>query len=129
MSLKSDVTKFVSVMEKIGSGAEKTLVVASHYFVPVATLVSLLFPAEGEAALGAAVTADLIQSAVAEVEQKAKALPAGLTGPQKLADVLHLVEAAVVSILASEKLAVNSQEVTNLVNAVVAILNVVPAAA
>lgn len=129
MSLKSDLTKFVSVLEAVGKDVEKALVSVAKYAVPVATLVGLLFPAVAPEAIAAATAVDLIQQAVLEVEAKATALPTTLTGAQKLADVLQLVQGAVINLLATEKITVNQQEVTNLVNAVVAILNVVPAKA
>lgn len=129
MSLKSEFTTVISRMEAITKNVEKALVVVAKYAVPLATLVGLLFPAVAPESIAAATALDLIQQAVIEVEAKSSALPTTLTGAQKLADVLQLVQSAVVSILAQEKITVNSQEVTNLVNAVVAILNVVPAKA
>lgn len=118
---------FVSVLETVGKDAEKVLTVAVKYAVPVAALVSLLFPASSVVSGAAVVAVDLIQKAVLEVEAKASALPAGLTAAQKTADILELVGPAITSILATEKITYGASEITNLINAVSAILSVAPA--
>lgn len=129
MSLESVGKEVLSVLEAVAKDTEKVLTVAVKYAAPVAALVSLLFPGASVAS-GAAVTAvTLIQNAVIEVEQKASALPAGLTAAQKTADVLQLIGPAVESVLASEKITAGSAEITNLINAVSAILTVAPATA
>jgi hypothetical protein len=67
----------------------------------------------------------LIQNAVLLVEQKYAASGAQTgTGAQKLAEVLTLVESAVTSLLKSAGIAASTAYVSNLVSAVVAILNV-----
>lgn len=127
--IEHDVKKFVSILDQVGKDAEKGLVFAVKYAVPVAGLVSLLFPAAAPAATGAATAIGLIQNAVLEVKAKSAALPGGLTSEQMLADELQLVEAAVISLLAQEKITVNSAQVSKYVQAVVAILNTQPAVA
>lgn len=129
MSLESAGKEVLSVLETVGKDVEKVLTVAVKYAVPVEALVSILFPAAGPAAAAAGTALSLIQTAVLEVEQKASALPAGLTAAQKAADILQLVGPAVTSILAQEKITAGSAEVANLISAVSAILNVAPVAA
>lgn len=116
---------FISVLKAIGKAFEKGLVWAVKYAVPVEKLVALLFPAAAPVAVGVADATTLIQNAVLLVEQKYAA--AGVqdgTGDQKLAEVLTLTEAAVTSLLAKEGITADTSYITNLVNAVVAILNV-----
>lgn len=126
--IEADAKKFISVLDKVGEEAEKGLVFLSKYAVPVASLVSLLFPAAAPEATGAATAINLIQSAVLEVKAKSALLPAGLTPAQMLADEIQLVEPAVIQLLAAEKITVNSAQVENIVQAVVAVLNTQPAA-
>jgi hypothetical protein len=67
---------------------------------------------------------DLIQKAVATVEQKfAAAGSVTGTGAQKLAEVLSIVSPTVTQLLAAEGLNYDQTQVTNIVNAVVAVLN------
>jgi hypothetical protein len=93
----------------------------------------VLFPAEAPAiAAGTSVAinvANLIQQTVAEVEAKAALIPAGITGAQKSADVLQIVSTTVIAQLATLKITADTAYVQQLVNAVVAILNVQGAAA
>lgn len=116
---------FLSVLKAIGKGFAKGLKWAVTYAVPVEKLVALLFPAAAPAAAGIASATTLIQNAVLLVEQKyaASGVQNG-TGAQKLAEVLTLTEDAVVSLLKQEGITADTSYVTNLVNAVVAILNV-----
>jgi hypothetical protein len=116
---------FISVLTAIGKAFEKGLVWAVKYAVPVEKLVALLFPAAAPAAVGVADATTLIQNAVLSVEQKyaASGVQTG-TGSQKLAEVLTLTESAVTTLLAQDGITADTSYVTNLVNAVVAILNV-----
>lgn len=127
--VEADIKKFVSILDKVGEEAEKGLVFAEKYAVPVASLVSLIFPAVAPEATGAVTALNLIQNAVLEVKAKSAALPTNLTPAQMLADEIQLVEPAVIALLAQEKITVNSAQVSNIVQAVVAILNTQPAAA
>jgi hypothetical protein len=123
---------FVSVLEAVGKGFEKGLKWAVTYAIPVERLVALLFPAAAPAVAELADATSLIQSAVLLVEQKyAASGVANGTGTQKLAEVLTLTEQAVTGLLTKAGLRVDSAYVTNLVSAIVAILNVqqAPAAA
>lgn len=124
--------KFVSVLEAIGKDFLKGLSYAVKYAVPVEKLVALLFPAAAPVAAGLADATTLIQNAVLQVEQKYAA--AGVqngTGAQKLSEVLVLSEQAVAGLLAKAGIQADTTYITNLINAVVAILNVqsAPAAA
>lgn len=116
---------FISVLSAIGKAFEKGLLWAVKYAVPVEKLVALLFPAAAPAAIGVADATTLIQNAVLLVEQKyaASGVQTG-SGAQKLAEVLTLTEAAVTNLLKQEGITADTSYVTNLVNAVVAILNV-----
>lgn len=116
---------FTGVLEAIGKGFAKGLKWAVDYAVPVERLVALLFPAAGPAATAVADATTLIQNAVLLVEQKyaASGVQNG-TGQQKLAEVLLLTESAVTSLLKQANVPANTAYISNLVNAVVAILNV-----
>lgn len=127
--VQADIKKFESILDKVGEEFEKGLTELVKYEVPVAGLVSLIFPAAAPEATGAVTALNLIQSAVIEVKAKSAALPTNLTPAQMLADEIQLVEPAVIALLASEKITVNSAQVSNIVQAVVAILNTQPAAA
>jgi hypothetical protein len=115
---------FISIMTRIGHDIKVGWEHVVKYLPAVATLAELVFPAS--AAIPAVVNAlGLIQQAVATVEQKfvASGAPTG-SGPQKLAQVIAIVGPTVSQLLASEKIEVNSTQLTNIVNAVVAVLNV-----
>jgi hypothetical protein len=125
--IQADIGKFISILDFIGTEAEKGLVFAQKYAVPAASLVSVLFPSVAPEAAGAVTAINLIQSAVLEVKAKSAALPTGLTPAQMLADELQLVEPAVVQLLATAGVTMNTTQVQNTVSAVVAILNAQPA--
>jgi len=120
---------FIGVLETIGKDFAKGLKFAVTYAVPVEKLVALLFPAAAPALAVVADATTLIQNAVLLVEQKfaAAGVQSG-TGAQKLAEVLTLAESSVTSLLAEAGITASTSYVTNLVNAVVAILNVQPSA-
>jgi hypothetical protein len=133
-TVEKDGKKLVSVLELVGKDADKTLVAASKYLPEAAAVAELLFPAEAPAiAAGTSVAinvAGLIQTAVAEVEQKASALPSGLTGAQKSADVLAIVSQVVIADLAQLGIKnADTSYVQSLINAVVALLNIPSVAA
>jgi len=116
---------FIGVLETIGKDFAKGLKWAVTYAVPVGSLVSLLFPAAAPAVAEVTSATNLIQNAVLAVEQKFAAAGAqNGTGPQKLAEVLTLAEDAVTTLLKQAGINADTAYVTNLVNAVVAILNV-----
>lgn len=119
--------KFISILDFVGKEAEKGLVFAVKYAVPVASLVSLIFPAAAPEATGAVVAINLIQNAVLEIKAKSAALPAGLTPAQMLADELQLVAPAVTEILAKENIKVDNAQIQKYIEAVVAILDAQPA--
>jgi hypothetical protein len=116
---------FVSVMETIGKGFAKGLKWAVEYAVPVERLVGLLFPVAAPIANEVADATSLIQTAVLPVEQKYAASGAlSGTGAQKLAEVLLLTEQSVTALLAKAGITADSTYISNVVSAVVAILNV-----
>lgn len=125
--IKVDIQKVITILDKVGEEGEKALAFLDKYAVPVASLVSLLFPAAAPEAGGAATAIGLIQNTVLYVKTKSALLPAGLTPAQMLADELQLVGPAVITLLAQEKITVNSAQVENIIQAVVAVLNTQPA--
>jgi hypothetical protein len=122
---RGEAMTFVGVLEAIGKDFAKGLKWALQYAVPAERLVGLLFPATAPVMAEAADATTLIQSAVLLVEQKFAASGAQSgTGAQKLAEVLLLTEQAVTALLAKAGIAASSDYVSNLVSAIVAILNV-----
>ncbi|HXE07761.1 MAG TPA: hypothetical protein VN612_07685 [Acidobacteriaceae bacterium] len=123
---------FTSVLEAIGNGFAKGLQWAITYAIPVEKLVATLFPAAAPVATGLADATALIQKAVLLVEQKyaAAGVQSG-TGAQKLAEVITLASPVVTQLLSQAGIPASTAYIQNLVNAVVAILNVqaMPAAA
>lgn len=116
---------FISVLKTIGKDFIKGLAWAVKYAIPVEKLVALLFPAAAPVANEVVDATTLIQTAVLQVEQKYAA--AGIqdgTGAQKLAEVLLLTESAVTSLLKTAGITADTAYITNIVSAVVAVLNV-----
>lgn len=133
-TVEKDAKKLLSVLELVAKDADKGLVAIVHYLPEASVIAQLLFPAEAPLiAAGTSVTisvANVIQNSVAEVEAKAKLIPAGLTGAQKSADVLQIVSSVVISQLATLGLKnADTSYVQSLVNAVVALLNIPSVAA
>lgn len=117
--------KFVSFLSSLVHAVDKGLAWAVKYAIPVASLVGLIFPPAKAAAAGTAAATALIQKAVILVEQKYAASGAATgTGSQKLAEVLLLTQDAVIQLLKAEGIEADTSYVTNIVNAVVGILNV-----
>ncbi len=133
MSVAKVEEKFVSVLDRIGLDFVKGLSEVQRYLPAAATLASLIFPADAAAIAGVVNTTQLIQSAVASVRQKlAAAGVATAAGSELAADVLTIVTPTVTQLLTEAGVKnVNSTYIQNIVNAVVAILNVqqAPAAA
>jgi hypothetical protein len=116
---------FLSVLEAIGKEFEKGLEWAVKYAVPVERLIGLLFPQAAPASNAVADATTLIQGAVLLVEQKYAASGAQSgTGEQKLAEVMILAGAAVISLLQEAGISASSNYVESLVSAVVGVLNV-----
>jgi hypothetical protein len=118
---------FTSLLESIGKGFAKGLAWAVTYALPIEKLVATLFPAAAPVAAGLADATALIQNAVLLVEQKytAAGTQSG-TGPQKLAEVLLLAGPIVTQLLTAAGIEATTAYIQNLINAVVAILNVQP---
>lgn len=117
--------KFLTIMEAIGRDAKIILTDVEKYLPAAAGLASLLFPAQTAAIAGVVNATDLIQKAVTSVEQKYSALGnATGSGTQKAAEVISIVGPTVTQLLTAEGLPVNSAYVQNIINAVVAVLNV-----
>jgi site-specific recombinase len=126
--LEGDATKLVSVFEAVVKDVDKGLVVAAKYLPEAAGLAELLFPAQAVAiASGVSIAlnvTNLLQNAIAEVEQKSALIPSNLTGAQKSADVLQIVSTTVIADLATLKITANTAYVQSLINAICAILNI-----
>jgi hypothetical protein len=126
--------KFVSVLETIGKDFQKGLTEVVKFLPAATTLAGFIFPASVAPLESATVVANLLQTAISEAEQKLAAVGTqDGTGPQKLATVITLVTGAVTSLLAEptvsaalahEGISVDTTYITNLVNAVVAFLNI-----
>jgi hypothetical protein len=118
-------SKFVTIMEAIGRDIKAAWADVVKYLPMASTIASLIFPAQAATISGVVNSIDLIQQAVATVEQKfAAAGIASGTGAQKLAQVISLVSPTVTELLTQEGLNYNETQITGIVNAVVAILNV-----
>lgn len=121
--------EFVTIMEKIGADVKIVWDDVVKYLPTAASLAAIIFPPSAAADAAVVSSVDLIQQAVATVEQKfaAQGAPTG-TGSQKLAQVLTIVTPSVTQLLAQLKITASTTYITNIVNAVVAILNVQTAA-
>lgn len=126
--------EFVGILEAIGKDFEKGLTVAVKYLPAAATLAGFIYPPSVAVLAPAITTADLLQKVIAAAEQRYAAMgQQDGTGAQKAADVLTVVSGAVTTLLAdptvekglaAAKITVSPAYIQNLVNAVVAILNV-----
>ncbi len=114
---------FMSVLKWIGHEVEVVLSDVVKYALPIERLVGLIFPPAEPVVQGVIDATTLIQNAVLLVEQK-WSKSSNASGAQKLADVLTLTESTVISLLAKAGVKADTAYVTNLVNAVVAILNI-----
>ena len=121
---------FKSVMDRIGEDVKVVWAEVVKYLPAAENLAKLIFPAQAAGVDAVINMTSLIQQAVATVEQKfaAQGEPTG-TGEQKLAQVLAIVSPVVLQTLAAAELPTDTAYVTNVVNAVVAILNVQQASA
>ena len=117
--------KFVGFLESAGKDFMKGLAFVVKYAIPVEKLVALLFPSLAPEATAAVDATTLLQNAIILVEQKyaASGVQSG-TGAQKAAEVLILAEQSVTSLLASAGVKADTAYIQNLVNAIVAIMNV-----
>ena len=116
--------KFVTVMEQIGKDCLKVLDEVIKYLPGAAALAAIIFPAQTAVISGVVNSVELIQNAVATIEAKYQAGGVTGNGPQKLADVLTMVGPTVTQLLTAEGLHVDTTTITNITNAVVAILKV-----
>lgn len=118
-------SKFISIMEKIGHDIKVAWADVVKYLPAVIDLAKLIFPQAAAELTGVQNSVSLIQQAVATVEQKFAATGnATGTGAQKLAQVISIVGPTVTQLLAAEGLNYNQTQITNIINAVVAVLNV-----
>ena len=121
----SKLTVFEGFLKKAGHIAGVMLADIVKYAIPVASVVAVADPAAAPAVEAFVASVKLVQATVITVQQKWST--SGTNGnAQKLADVLEIVEAPVVTLFAQAGVQVDTAYVTNLVNGVVAILNAQP---
>lgn len=117
--------KFISIMDKIGHDVKVAWSDVVKYLPAAAGLAALIFPAQAATITGVVNSVNLIQQAVATVEQKFAALGAQTgTGAQKLAQVVSIVGPTVTQLLTAEGLKYDEAQVEGIINAVVAVMNV-----
>jgi hypothetical protein len=126
-TFKADAGKVLKVLDLVGKDAEKGIVFAQKYQVPIEALVAIAFgPAGAAATSGAFTSLTLVQNIVLEVKAKYAALPPGTPPAQILQDELTLVEPAVTALLAKDGITYSTAQVTSLINLVVAAINSQP---
>lgn len=117
--------EFEGFLKAAGHAAGLVLADVVKYALPIATVVSVAVPPGSAAEQAFAASLTMVLNTVIVVEQKWSAL--GSADAQKLADVLQIVEQPMVTLFAQAGFAVDALYVTDLVNAVVALLNAQPA--
>lgn len=134
MSVATIEKDFVSVIEFVGKEFEKGLTDAVKYLPEADVIAGFIFPAAVAPLAAATSAADLLQNAIALTEQKyaASGVQSG-TGTQKAAEVLTVANSAVTTLLAEPTvqtglkaagITVSSSYISNLIDAIVSILNV-----
>ena len=116
---------FEGFLKKAGHIAGTVLADVIKYAVPVASVVSIADPAAAPALEAFTASVKLVQATVITVQQRWSA-QGSEANAQKLADVLSIVEAPIITLFSQAGIAVDKAYVTNLVNGVVAILNAQP---
>jgi uncharacterized membrane protein len=123
--------KFVTFLDKVEADVKVGLADVVKYLPAASAIAGFIFPPAVAPLAAATTVAGLLQTAIADAQQKL----AGVTGSgaTKLANVLTVVTSSVTALLAEPTIAaelakagitVNTAYITNLVNAVVAYLNV-----
>ncbi|GAC1357681.1 MAG: hypothetical protein NVSMB3_04420 [Acidobacteriaceae bacterium] len=118
---------FEGFLKKAGHIAGVVLTDIVKYAMPVASLVAVADPETAPAVAAFTASVRLVQATVVSVQQK-WATSGSEANPQKLADVLEIVEQPVLTMFAQAGVQVDKTYVTNLVNGIVAILNAQPGA-
>ncbi len=116
---------FEGFLKKAGHIAGVVLADVIKYAVPVASVVSIADPAAAPALEAFTASVKLVQATVITVQQR-WSTQGSEANTHKLADVLSIVEAPIVTLFSQAGIAVDKAYVTNLVNGVVAILNAQP---
>jgi hypothetical protein len=117
---------FLTVLETVEKDTTIAIEDVVKYVPKVATLAEVLFPSVApEVASASSITvtvATMIQNAVLAIEAKyATAVAGDTTNAAKLADVLSIVEQPAIALLNTIGVVFNTTQVTNVINAVVAI--------
>ena len=118
---------FEGFLKRAGHVAGVVLSEIVKYVIPVASVVAIADPAAAPAIQAFLASVKLVQSTVISAQQR-WAAAGSEANAQKLADVLEIVEAPIVTMFAQAGVQVDRTYITNLVNGVVAILNAQPAA-
>lgn len=116
---------FEGFLKRAGHTAGVVLKDILKYAIPVASLVAVADPEVAPAVVAFTASVKLVQATVISVQQKWSA-SGPEANPQKLADVLEIVEQPILTMFAQSGVHVDRAYVTNLVNGVVAILNSQP---
>ena len=115
------MASFKSFLSALGHIAKKVIDVAVPIEQAAVPFLNILAPGVGTAV-------GLIANTTLSIEQKfvAQGAPSG-SGPQKLAESLAIIGPAVQQLLASEGVNANTAQITGLINAIVGVLNAIPA--
>jgi hypothetical protein len=113
------MASFKSFLSQLGHGIQKVVAVAVPVEQAAAPFLNILAPGVGSAI-------NLAFGVVAATEAKFVAAPSG-SGPQKLAESVAILSPAIQQLLAQEGIKTDNTKVIALVNAVVAVLNAIPA--
>ena len=116
---------FISIMDAVGRDVKLAYTDVVKYLPTAAALAETIFVGQTGKITGVVNAVGLIQQAVVLVEQKFAAIgtPTG-TGTQKSAQVLTIVGPIVTQLFVAEGISFNATTVQNVINGVVAILNV-----
>ena len=120
-----DEKKIATVLEIAGKDFAKGLTFLTHYLPEGGALATLLFPEAGPEIAAATEVTDLIQKSVVAVEAQYAA--SGINteaGTKKAADVVTLVEGVALPLIKQVEPNANTAKVQQIIDAVVAVLNV-----
>jgi hypothetical protein len=117
--------KFMTAMQAVGKNPKQSLTDVEKFLPTAESLAAAILPPGAATSHQGVVAIDLIQKAVVKVRQQMAA--AGVTSgseAQELADVKQMTQAAVMQLLTEAGVTVDDGYMTEIVNAMVSILNV-----
>ena len=124
-SKDNKLAAFEGFLKRAGHIAGIVLTDIVKYVIPVASVVAIADPAAAPVIEAFTASVKLVQATVISVQQKWATEGSGVN-PQKLSDVLEIVQQPVTTMFAQVGVQVDTAYVTNLINGVVAILNAQP---